>query len=269
MKLIFAMIVAVIGGLILLVPQETRPKTYTVFAIVLIAGGVVYAFLEWKEAGKFLQQLTRQLTRIERKVDKINYQGKREEVVYSEAKRKRGFDVFVQGEGPGGMPKIREFPDLSYYRISMSTSWTSYDDGMFEIRVRLFSKKAFLGKKYIFDFISRQLNAFKNRMSLFFESFDETNFLTLQIFTMSALSFAIREDVSNWELDKSHYIAITWQPTKGVINLFLDGKLRKSYEAKDVAFELDKPFLFLGSDYQGKYVGQFKVVLPTARPTSR
>ncbi len=260
MKLILGITLVIIGGLLFLIPQTSHPKTYTVFVATLIAIGAVTTFLGWKETNKSSQQLIR----IEKKIDQIQ---DGQEVVYSETKRKPGFDVSIQEKGPGEEPRSREFTNLSYYRISMSTSWASYDDGMFEIWVKLFSKKAFVGKKYIFDFISRDLTLFKNRMSLFFDSFDETNFLTLQIFTVSALSFSIREDVSNWELNKSHYIAITWQPTKGIINLFLDGKLCKSYEAKDVAFELDKPFLFLGSDYEGKHPGQFKVIFPTQTPT--
>lgn len=257
MKLILGIILVIIGGLLLLIPQKSHPRAYTVLAVILIALGVINFFLEWKEGHKSSQQLAR----IERKIDRIDYKGG-EEVVYSEAKRKHGFDISIQEKGPGGKPKIREFANLSYYKISMSTSWAYNADGMLEIWVEPFSKKTFLGKKYIFDFISGDLTPFKNRMSLFFESFDETNFLTLQIYTMSALSFVIREDVSNWELDKSHFILITWQPMKGIINLFLDGKICKSYEAKDVAFELDKPYLFLGSDYEGKYAGQFKIVLP-------
>lgn len=245
---IFAILAAIAAGLLYLIPKKGHPTIYTLVVIALIIVAVVNTLLQSK-----------QWTRIEKKIDQITGG---EKVVYSEAKGKPGFDVSIQEKGSGEEPKSREFTNLSYYRISMSTSWASYDDGMLETRVTLFSKKAFLGKKYIFDFISRDLTPFKNRMSLFFESFDETNFLSLQIFTMSALSFTIREDVSGWELGKPHYIAITWQPTKGIINLFLHGKLSKSYEAKDVAFELDKPFLFLGSDYQGKHVGQFKIALP-------
>ena len=248
MHLILGIVAAIAVGLLYLIPKKGHPKIYT---------GVVIALIIFASVNLYLQ--SKQWTRIEKKIDQIR---SGEKVVYSEAKRKPGFDVSIQEKGPGEQPKSREFTNLSYYRISISTSWASHDDGMLETRVTLFSKKAFLGKKYIFDFISRDLTPFKNRISLFFESFDETNFLNLQIFTMSALSFTIRQDVSNWELVRPHHVAITWQPTKGIINLFLDGKLRKSYEAKDVAFELDKPFLFLGSDYQGKHVGQFRVTLP-------
>ncbi|MCK4307687.1 hypothetical protein KAW50_05620 [candidate division WOR-3 bacterium] len=103
-------------------------------------------------------------------------------------------------------------------------------------------------RRYLFDLLD-SLDEYNNRISLYLQP---DKVVTLSIFEGDDNSFQIRENLNSNELSDWLYFIVTWNASNGLLNLYINGKLRKSRGISHIHFTSGFKRFFMGSNFRGR-----------------
>ena len=108
---------------------------------------------------------------------------------------------------------ISEMPDM----------FSPEGTAVFRYLTKEVENRAIVGKKLLMDY-KYQEN--RNRLTLYFQTMEDSNFLVLDIYTQDGIHYVERININDWKNNRAYSMAVTWSNTKHEFQLFIDASLK-------------------------------------------
>lgn len=105
-------------------------------------------------------------------------------------------------------------------------------------------------KFYLADLFSGFPN--KDRISLYFETIENSNYLVIRIFDVSKNTYLIQQNIDDWKNNTKYHIALTFSTKTEDVNLYLNGAIAQKLKIDNLKFESLGPELYLYRSFSGR-----------------